>query len=178
MKNKRIFAKVIAIVALVAVAVTCVSIFAACNKKKTKTVSDIFKDRASFGEITSYQKAFELQPGWEVYTDSRTSTTGSQTVTQYSDVGYIEDLDAFVVSSSLGGSKKLSVVKCNDDKVYYTDGPKGVLFAESEGIRSLRYKDGLFVCLFNDGTAGAFDSTGRVVLSSEKLGGYGSSPIV
>ncbi len=174
MKNRRIISKTIAIVTLLAVAFACAALFAACNKSETKGIADIFKNRGSFGELTSSKSEFTLPTGWEVYTDSDPDTSSSSSSKDYlknSDVGYIPEIDAFIVSQKAGSSTKLSVVKCGDKTVYHSDLIAGMLFHPSQGIRALRYKDGLIVCLFDDGTAGAFDAkTGREVLSRSKLG--------
>lgn len=176
MKKGKTFAKIIAIVTLVAVVLSCAVIFAACNKNKTKSITDIFKMRESYGELTGSKVEFTLPAGWEVYTTSATSPSATN-VTQYSDVGYIPELDAFIVCRKYGTdtdsttATKLSVVKCGDQTKYHEDLIPGMMFHPSQGIRALRYKDGLFVCLFDDGTAGAFDAaTGREALSRQKIG--------
>ncbi len=166
MKNRRILLRTMALIAVVAVVMTCCAVvFAACNKNKTKSISDIFKSRSSYGEFTSYKTEFTLPAGWEVYTSSGSSSSGS------SDVGYIEALDAFVVCLKDGDSTKLSIYKCNDNTDYKNGMPKGMMFSPNQGIRALRVKAGLIVCLFDDGTLGAFDAkSGREVLSRKKLG--------
>lgn len=175
MKKERIIARIIAIVTLVAVVAACAAVFAACNKNKTKSITDIFKMRESYGELTNFKTEFTLPAGWEVYTNSSTSSS-STNVSQYSDVGYIPEIDAFIVSRTFNSSEtttatKLSVVKCGDKTMYHQDLIPGMMFHPSQGIRALRYKDGLIVCLFDDGTAGAFDAaTGREVISRQKLG--------
>ncbi len=170
MKNRRIISRMIAVAALLVVALTCTALLAACNKSKQKSIADIFKSREDFGELTSSKFEFTLPAGWEVYTNS-TAQTSPTDPAENSDVGYIPELDAFVVSLKEGSGAKLSVVKCGDDTDYKNGMMKGMMFTPSQGIRALRYKEGLIVCLFDDGTAGAFDvKTGREVLSRSKLG--------
>ncbi len=174
MKNRRMISRMIAVVTLFAVALTCTALFAACNKSKPKGIADIFNSRENFGELTSSKLEFTLPAGWEVYTDSDPSTSSSSSSKDYeknSDVGYIPELDAFIVSQKAGSSTKLSIVKCGDETKYNDELIAGMMFHPSQGISALRFKDGLVACLFDDGTAGAFDAkTGREVLSRSKLG--------
>ncbi len=175
MKNKRIFVRSIAIATIVVALIACGVMFAACNKSTTKSITDIFKSRSSYGELTEAKLEFRLPAGWKVYTNSTTSSTTTN-VSQYSDVGYIEEIDAFVVCVDQSGNNKLSIVKCGDKSVYRSDLMEGMMFGPDQGIRAIRYKAGLFVCLFDDGTAGAFDAaSGREVISRKKLG-YGDNP--
>ncbi len=168
-KKQRILIKSLCL-ATVALLVAAAAAFAlaACNKTKTASITDIFKNTESVGEITKYEKQFELPVGWEIYTDS--STSSSQAADRNSDVGYIEELNAFVICKNVSGVKKLSVMKCEDDTQYFTDGKGGMLFPESAGIHALRYRQGLIVCTFDDGTAGAYNSKGKVVIAREKIG--------
>lgn len=170
MKTRTFVAKIVAIVALISMIVASAVIFAACDKKKTKSITDIFKMRSSYGELNDSKLEFILPAGWEVYTNS-TSSSSSSNVSQNSDVGYIPALNAFVVSLKEGSSTKLSVVKCDDKTVYREGLIPGMMFGPDQGIRALRYKDGIIACLFDDGRAGAFDATsGREILSRFKLG--------
>lgn len=176
MKNRRIVAAIVSVVAIIAILLTCTFALAACNKKP-KGISDIFKNRSSYEEFTGYKTEFTLPAGWEVYTNS-TSSSSSTNVAQYSDVGYIPELDAFVVSlKQQNGTTKLSVVKCGDNTDYKNGMMKGMMFAPSQGIRALRYKDGMIACLFDDGSAGVFDAaSGIEIISRTKLGASSSDP--
>lgn len=171
MKNKRFFAKSIALVLSVCTLLTCVVMLVACNDDKptAKSVSDIFKSTQSPSELTSAKREFTLPAGWSVYTTS--ATKSSQDATVNSDVGYIEEIDAFVVNKG----SVLSIVKCNDSRVYFEDGISGMLFPESLGISAVRVADGLIVCKFLNGECGAFNIGGETVLSRKKIGSSNSS---
>ncbi len=163
MKNRRIFAKFIATTLAVCTLCACVAIFTSCNKDKVKTVDDIFKSTTSKPEFSGAVKEFTLDTGWEVYTSS--STKASQAANAYSDVGYIESINAFVVKNG----DVLSVVKCGDNREYFAGGMKGMLFPKDLGIGALRVKDGLIAVKFINGEAGVFDVGGNTVVSRSKI---------
>ena len=158
------------ILSFVVVIVVCAAMFslAACNKKKTVTIGDVFLNETSPAEFTSYKTEFVLPTGWTVYTSSTTKSTESSNVN--SDVGYIKEIDAFVVECN----GVLSVVKCGDERVYFEGGQKGILFPLSIGIAALRVKNGIIVCKFANGEAGAFDQYGRTLISRTKIANGGS----
>lgn len=163
MKRTRIFTKIIAISLAVAVLMSCAVMLFACNP--TVTIEDIFKSSSSEKEFSGYKTEFTLPAGWEIYTSSR--TTSSQTLFYNSDIGYIKDINGFVIVHTQ--TKMLSIVKCNDNKVYYEGLIKGMLFPMTVGITALRVEDGLIACKFNDGTAGVFDYKANTVLSRTKI---------
>lgn len=171
MKNKRIFAKCIALTLCVSTLFACAMLLFACNDDKptAKSVSDIFKSVESQQELTSAKREFTLPAGWSVYTSS--ATKSSQDANVNSDVGYIDSLDAFVVCKG----SVLSIVKCNDDRQYFQDGMKGMLFPSSLGISALRVKDGLVICKFSNGECGAFNANGETVISRKKIGSSNAS---
>jgi len=165
MKNKGFLAKIVALTLTVCTFFACVAFLVSCDKDevKAKTVEDIFKSTKSNPEFSGVKREFTLDTGWSIYTTSTAKNT--QAVNVNSDVGYIESLDAFVVSNG----DVLSIVKCGDTKEYFDGGMKGMILPASLGISALRVKDGLIACKFNDYTAGVFDSDGRTVLSRTKI---------
>ena len=165
MKNKGFLAKIVALTLTVCTLFACVAFIVSCDKDevKAKTVEDIFKSTKSNPEFSGVKREFTLDTGWTIYTTSTAKNT--QAVNVNSDVGYIESLDAFVVSNG----DVLSIVKCGDTKEYFDGGMKGMILPASLGISALRVKDGLIACKFNDYTAGVFDSNGRTVLSRTKI---------
>ena len=164
MKNKGFFAKTIALILTVCTLFACVALLVSCNddKPKAKTVEDIFKSTTSHAEFSGVERVFTLDTGWSVYT---TSGKSSQAANVSSDVGYIESINAFVVNKG----DVLSIVKCDDEREYFTGGMKGMIFPDYLGISALRVKDGLIACKFNDNTAGVFDTSGRTVLSRARI---------
>lgn len=165
--KKPLVKRLILTICVLLVAVTASTVLFACNKgTKTLTLADVFFSTTSPQEFTSYKTEFVLPAGWSVYTTS--ASTSSGTVDVNSDVGYVKDIDGFVVEK--GGM--LSIVKCGDDRVYfeYDDekGMKGMLFPARIGITALRVKDGIIVCKFSNGQLGAFDYTGKTLLSRTK----------
>lgn len=165
MKNRRIFAKFIAVMLAVCTLSACVAILSSCNKDeaKAKTVEDIFKSTQSKPEFSGAQRDFTLDTGWEIYTTSTTKNTQAANVN--SDVGYIESINAFVVKNG----ESLSIVKCGDTREYFDGGMKGMLFPSYLGIGALRVKDGLIACKFINGEAGVFDTSGNTVISRTKI---------
>lgn len=165
MKNRRIFAKFIAVMLAVCTLSACVAILSSCNKDeaKAKTVEDIFKSTQSKPEFSGAQREFTLDTGWEIYTTSTTKNTQAANVN--SDVGYIESINAFVVKNG----ESLSIVKCGDTREYFDGGMKGMLFPSYLGIGALRVKDGLIACKFINGDAGVFDTSGNTVISRTKI---------
>lgn len=165
MKNRRIFAKFIAVMLVVCTLSACVAILSSCNKDeaKAKTVEDIFKSTQSKPEFSGAQREFTLDTGWEIYTTSTTKNTQAANVN--SDVGYIESINAFVVKNG----ESLSIVKCGDTREYFDGGMKGMLFPSYLGIGALRVKDGLIACKFINGEAGVFDTSGNTVISRTKI---------
>ena len=124
---------------------------------------DIFIDAPELQEFKGYKKELELGSGWRVYAHSGKT---SQTANVNSDVGYIECLNAFVVEKE----DSLSVQKCNDSTIYFDGGNKGMLFSESLGIRALRVKDGVIVCILNSGDVSVFDYDGKVLIPCGIIG--------
>ena len=165
MKNRRIFAKFIAVMLVVCTLSACIAILSSCNKDeaKAKTVEDIFKSTQSKPEFSGAQREFTLDTGWEIYTTSTTKNTQAANVN--SDVGYIESINAFVVKNG----ESLSIVKCGDTREYFDGGMKGMLFPSYLGIGALRVKDGLIACKFINGEAGVFDTSGNTVISRTKI---------
>lgn len=165
MKNRRIFAKFIAVMLAVCTLSACIAILSSCNKDeaKAKTVEDIFKSTQSKPEFSGAQREFTLDTGWEIYTTSTTKNTQAANVN--SDVGYIESINAFVVKNG----ESLSIVKCGDTREYFDGGMKGMLFPSYLGIGALRVKDGLIACKFINGEAGVFDTSGNTVISRTKI---------
>lgn len=158
--NKKIFARIISFTLVVSVLLaSCLALFA-CDKNKPKTVEDIFKSTSSKSEFSGYKLEISLPAGWSVYTSSRKQTANS------SDVGYIESINAFVVEK--GGV--LSLVKMNDEKIYFDGGIKGMIIPDWIGVSALRVKDGLIVCKFASGEAGVLNQNGETVLSRTKIG--------
>lgn len=158
--NKKIFARIISFTLVVSVLLaSCLALFA-CDKNKPKTVEDIFKSTSSKSEFSGYKLEISLPAGWSVYTSSGKQTANS------SDVGYIESINAFVVEK--GGV--LSLVKMNDEKIYFDGGIKGMIIPDWIGVSALRVKDGLIVCKFASGEAGVLNKNGETVLSRTKVG--------
>ena len=158
--NKKIFARIISFTLVVSVLLaTCLALFA-CDKNKPKTVEDIFKSASSKSEFSGYKLEISLPAGWSVYTSSGKQTANS------SDVGYIESINAFVVQKN----GALSIVKMNDEKIYFPGGIKGMIIPDEIGVSALRVKDGLIVCKFANGEAGVLNQNGETVLSRTKIG--------
>lgn len=158
--NKKIFARIISFTLVVSVLLaSCLALFG-CDKNKPKTVEDIFKSTSSKSEFSGYKLEISLPAGWSVYTSSGKQTANS------SDVGYIESINAFVVEK--GGV--LSLVKMNDEKIYFDGGIKGMIIPDWIGVSALRVKDGLIVCKFASGEAGVLNQNGETVLSRTKIG--------
>lgn len=158
--NKKIFARIISFTLVVSVLLaTCLVLFA-CDKNKPKTVEDIFKSTSSKSEFSGYKLEISLPAGWSVYTSSGKQTANS------SDVGYIESINAFVVEKD----GVLSLVKMNDEKIYFDGGIKGMIIPDWIGVSALRVKDGLIVCKFASGEAGVLNQNGETVLSRTKIG--------
>lgn len=158
--NKKIFARIISFTLVVSVLLaSCLALFA-CDKNKPKTVEDIFKSTSSKSEFSGYKLEISLPAGWSVYTSSEKQTANS------SDVGYIESINAFVVQKN----GALSIVKMNDEKIYFPGGIKGMIIPDEIGVSALRVKDGLIVCKFANGEAGVLNQNGETVLSRTKIG--------
>ncbi len=168
--KKKIVIRLIAIITIVALSTGLVALLGACNKSKTKSLADIFKSQQSPKELTGFKEEFTMPAGWELYINSATSTSSGA-----SDSGYIPEIDGFVIQNT--GTKALSVVRLGDDRVYFEGGMKGMLVPPNVGISELRIKDGYIVCKFNDGSAGAFDLEGRVVLSRTRFLGASTSNV-
>lgn len=130
------------------------------RQNKPKTVEDIFKSTSSKSEFSGYKLEISLPAGWSVYTSSGKQTANS------SDVGYIESINAFVVEKD----GVLSLVKMNDEKIYFDGGIKGMIIPDWIGVSALRVKDGLIVCKFASGEAGVLNQNGETVLSRTKVG--------
>lgn len=158
--NKKIFARIISFTLVVSVLLASCLVLFACDKNKPKTVEDIFKSTNSKSEFSGYKLEISLPAGWSVYTSSGKQTANS------SDVGYIESINAFVVEK--GGV--LSLVKMNDEKIYFDGGIKGMIIPDWIGVSALRVKDGLIVCKFASGEAGVLNQNGETVLSRTKIG--------
>ncbi len=158
--NKKIFARIISFTLVVSVLLASCLVLFACDKNKPKTVEDIFKSTSSKSEFSGYKLEISLPAGWSVYTSSGKQTANS------SDVGYIESINAFVVEK--GGV--LSLVKMNDEKIYFDGGIKGMIIPDEIGVSALRVKDGLIVCKFANGEAGVLNQNGETVLSRTKIG--------
>ncbi len=156
MKNTRIVAKIVAVVAVVAVIMSSAVLLFACNKDKKPTLNDIFKSATSEAEFKGTKLEIELPAGWEVYTNSGTKSTDASNA--YSDVGYIKDMNAFVVMHT--ATKTLSIMKCGSNEL---------LFDLNVGISALRVKDGLIVCKCNNESLMAFDYDGYTVLSRDNF---------
>lgn len=166
--KKRFFAKVLSVVLLLATVSACCAMFVACNKDKAPTITDIFKSIESAQEFSSYKAEFTLPAGYNVYTSSLTSTDSQKSAPNLnSDIGYIPSINGFVVSDKSGN---LSIVKCDDQRVYFEGGMKGMVFPNHIGISALRVQDGLIACKFSNGEAGVFDINGNTVLSRTKVG--------
>lgn len=175
MTHKRFFAKIVSTVLIIAVLASFGVVLFACNKDKTKSITDIFQNTSSAQEFSGYKHEFTLPVGWSVYTSSLTSSDSKNSASDVnSDVGYIPLADAFVVTD---GSGNLSVVKCSDSRVYFDGGIAGMILPQSLGISALRVKDGLIVCKFANGEAGAFDMNGNTVISRTKIGSSDSKAI-
>ena len=171
MKNA-IIKRTVFSVAAILIAVVSVFLLFACHKKaKVVTLSDVFLSSSSPQEFTGYKTEFVLPAGWEVYTTSASSSSESSNAN--SDVGYIKDMDAFVVAKD----GLLSIVKCGDERVYIDGGIKGMLFPSSLGIVALRVKDGIVICKFSNGEAGAFDYNGNTLMSRKRVSGANSAKI-
>ena len=154
--NKKIFARIISVTLVIGVILaTCLTLFA-CDRNKTITVEDVFKSSNSKSEFTSYKLEISLPAGWSVYTSSG---TGSQSASHNSDVGYIESINAFVVQKN----GVLSIVKMNDERIYFDGGIKGMIFPEWIGVSAVRVKDGLVLCKFASGEAGVLTVNGETV---------------
>lgn len=158
--NKKIFARIISFTLVVSVLLASCLVLFACDKNKPKTVEDIFKSTSSKSEFSGYKLEISLPAGWSVYTSSGKQTANS------SDVGYIESINAFVVEKD----GVLSLVKMNDEKIYFDGGIKGMIIPDWIGVSALRVKDGLIVCKFASGEAGVLNQNGETVLSRTKIG--------
>lgn len=175
MIHKRFFIKIVSTLLVLAVLASCGFMLFACNKNKTKSITDIFKNTSSAQEFSGYKYEFTLPAGWEIYTSSVSSSDSKNSASDInSDVGYIPSADAFVVSD---GSGNLSIVKCSDSRIYFEGGIAGMILPQSLGISALRIKDGIVVCKFSNGEAGAFDMSGNTVISRTKIGSSDSKAI-
>ncbi len=172
--KKRSIAKVLSIILLLAIVCGCCAMFVACNKEKMPTITDIFKRVNSAQEFSTFEQEFTLPTGWSVYTSSLSSTDSQKSSANLnSDIGYIPSVNAFVVGDKdmdVKTDKNLSIVKCDDERVYFEGGMKGMILPNYIGIRALRVKDGLIACKFSNGEAGVFDMNGNTVLSRTKVG--------
>lgn len=172
MTHKKFFAKIVAFVLVLGTILACTFSLVACNKDKEKnySISDVFKSRESVKEFSSSKLEIALDAGWEVYTEVSSSSKYLA-----GDVGYITELDAFVVQEK--NNSYLSIVKCGDTKVYFEGGMKGQILPDYIGIVSLRVKDGLIACKFSNGECGVFDYNGNSVLSRSKISGADSAKL-
>ncbi len=159
----------------ICVLLTLATIFAsiftlvACNKQKEWKLTDIYVQSTSPQEFTSYKQEMTLPAGWQVYTTSKTSNSTTQADNVNSDVGYVKALNAFIISSKDSANETcLSIVKCDDEKVYFDGGMKGMMFPQSSGISALRVKDGLIAVKFKNGEACVYDANAKIVLSRTK----------
>ncbi|MCM1306577.1 MAG: hypothetical protein NC037_03625 [Bacteroides sp.] len=175
MRFTNLLKKLIAAVALTAVVFSSGVLLFACNRKKV-TLDDIYKSTSSVGEFTRSELELTLPLGWEIYTSS-VSNLGS-------DTGYIKSLNAFIIvkyeDATVTTDKSkvvsaMSLIKCDDDRIYYDNeeygtGEKGVVFpGEKFGIIAMRIKGNLIACKFKNGTVGVFDINGKTVLSRTKI---------
>ncbi len=151
----------LAFVVIVASAVSLV----ACNKEVS--VADIFRHTTSPDEFTDVTQECVLPSGWAVYTSSATSSSSSVSVN--SDVGYIKSIEALVISTTdSAGDTCLSLVRLNDDNVYYEGGMAGMMFPLYLGISALRVKDGLIALKHKNGEVSVINLKGQTVLSRSK----------
>lgn len=165
MKNKSILKRAIIIMAVVAVTASSIFVLAACNNDKLD-FTDIFRSTVSPNEFDSYKQELTLPSNCSVYVPASAN----------SDIGYIKELDAFVICNATDSiSGNLSLMKCNDSTVYFQDGAEGMVFPFSIGIAALRVKDGLIAVKYSNGEAGVFDTNGRTVLSRTKVSNIGAS---
>ncbi len=168
--NKTFTKRTICALLALVVALTCVSALVACNKPQEWTVADVYRHSTSPQEFTSYKQEVTLPSGWSVYTQSSSSSTSQ--VDANSDVGYIKPLNAFVISKKdSAGDTCLSIVRCDDSRVYFEGGMAGMMFPESAGISALRVDSGLIVVKFKNGEACVYNQNAKVVLSRTKVNG-------
>ena len=176
MKNAICKRVLIGIFALIIVSVSALALFA-CNKQseKTVTIADVFKSSTSEKEFTSSKIEISLPAGWTVYTSS--ASTSSESATVNSDVGYIKDMNAFIVAKD----GVLTIVKCGDSKVYVNNdkevGLPGQILPMYYGTTAIRVKAGIIVCKFKNGEAGAYDYNGNTLLSRSRIKGASSVSI-
>lgn len=126
---------------------------------------DLLNAAPVLNEFTGAQKKFTLDTGWSVYTSSATKYTQATNVN--SDVGYIESLNAFVVTNQSG---LLSIIKCDDTKEYFNGGIKGMMFPESMGIRALRISNGMIACVLVSGDVCVYDYNANVLIPCGIIG--------
>lgn len=162
--KKRVIFSVIAAIMTAALLISCLALFAACNKKRSFT--DIFKSEDYVSELTSYKEELRIPNGWQLYINTSTGSNAS-------DAGYIPEINAFVVQHT--ATSVLSVIKCGDNSTHFEGGTPGMLFPLSAGISQLRIKNGFIACKFKEGYAGVFDVNGNTVLSRTRINKASSS---
>jgi len=154
--------KVLISLFLILVIISSSFVLYGCNKSNDGIeFTDIFKSYSSNSEYTSYKLEFTLPEGWSVYTQSSTSSSNAANI--YSDVGYLSDINAFIVKD--GSVNSLSIVKCGDTKTYFKDGMPGMIFPSTSGISEIRIACGLIACKFKSGNVGVYNLNGKTVLS-------------
>ncbi|MBR4801003.1 MAG: hypothetical protein IK048_04985 [Clostridia bacterium] len=173
MKNAIIKRIILGSIAALIAVVSVVSLFGCNNDKpKSSTLSDIFKETTSPAEFTSSRREFTLPIGWTVTTEE-----SSDTLSANSDVGYIKSMNAFIVTNG----KALTIIKCGDSRVYVNNskevGMAGQILPMYYGTTAIRVKDGIVVCKFENGEAGAYDFNGNTLLSRKKIKNVGSTVI-
>lgn len=140
------------IVVLFVLLVLSFSLFA-CDKDKDKKIkfSDVYVNHTSAKEITSYKQEIVLPVGWSVCTSLSDS-----------DVGYIKELDAFVITNG----EVRSLWKC---------GAKSMMFPDFIAIDTIRYKNGLICTKFTNGEVAVFNKNGKTIISRKKIQNLSSS---
>lgn len=127
--------KIATLIIATILAVSFVVGFAACNKTDKDAPIDlleIYTNDLSQGEFTSYETVISALPdGWGLYAPGKSSSAYKN-----SDSGYLSDIDAFVLSKTVGSNTILTIMKC---------GASDVTFPENLAINALRVKNGVVV---------------------------------
>ncbi|MCQ2409145.1 MAG: WG repeat-containing protein [Clostridia bacterium] len=175
---KKYVKRITALIVVLALTAGIVCTFASCNKdKKAKvTLSDVYVANDSYAEFTGCERVTVLPVGWQVYTDSSTTTT--EEANANSDVGYIKSLDAFIIKTTDASNQTcLSVIKLNDEKVYFEGGAQGMLFPVTVGITAIRVKGNVMAVKYKNGDCAVYGENANLLLSRTKITGAKSVSI-
>lgn len=169
---KKYVKKITALIVVLALTAGIVCTFASCNKdrKSSVTLSDVYVANDSYAEFSGCERVSVLPVGWQVYTDS--STTTQEQANANSDVGYVKSLDAFIIHTKDAANQTcLSVIKLNDEKVYFDGGAQGMLFPVTVGITAIRVNGNIMAVKYKNGDCAVYGENANLLLSRTKVTG-------